>query len=563
MKITELILKNPACLLLSIVTLVVIMVPNVMLCVTERMNWSECAANIILPLGLYMIFFSLFKKTGWGIWFLLPVLALCAFQIVIIFLYGGSIIAVDMFLNVVTTNVSEATELLGNLGTAMILVIFLYLPVLIYATVTILREKTLEKKLRRTMLTVGCVCVVVSTVPVGICYLKVKDYSLFEGVFPGNVMNNIRIAVLRTNEVKKYPETSAGFKYGAYSTHDDERETYVLVIGETSRACNWQLGGYTRATNPKLSQRENLVFYKRALSESNTTHKSVPMLMSGITANDFDSLKNVKSIITAFKEAGFKTAFISNQAPNNSFTQFFGDEADECIYLTDEEITGRHPLDGEMLAHVEKSMRDTINRKQFYVLHSYGSHFKYSERYPTDSGSFKPDECSEVNRSVRKYLVNAYDNSIEYTDSWIDGLISLLDKSGGCGAIVYASDHGEDILDDDRERFLHASPTPTYYQLHVAMFIWVNDEHAAKYPEQISNMRLHGDELVSSTATVFDTLLDVAGIRTDVSRYDRSLASSHFNPGPVIYLDDMNDGVDIMECGLKAEDFVNLHRLVF
>ncbi|MDE6789300.1 MAG: phosphoethanolamine transferase domain-containing protein, partial [Ruminococcus sp.] len=273
MKIFESILKNPACLLLSIVTLAVIIVPNVMLCVTERMNWSECASNIFLPFGLYMIFLSLFKKTGWGIWFLLPVLALCAFQIVIIFLYGGSIIAVDMFLNVVTTNVSEATELLGNLGTAVILVIVLYLPVLIYATVTIVRKKTLDKRLRRIMLTVGCFLVVISTVSIGICYLKVKEYNLFEEVFPGNVINNIRIAVLRTKEVKKYPETSAGFKYGAYSTHDDERETFVLVIGETSRARNWQLGGYTRATNPKLSQRENLVFYRRALSESNTTHK--------------------------------------------------------------------------------------------------------------------------------------------------------------------------------------------------------------------------------------------------------------------------------------------------
>ena len=167
------------------------------------------------------------------------------------------------------------------------------------------------------------------------------------------------------------------------------------------------------------------------MSETNTTHKSVPMLMSGITAANFDSLKNVKSIITAFKEAGFKTTFVSNQAPNHSFTQYFGDEADETIYMTDEETVGHHSFDRDMLAHVTQSLVDTSNKQQFFVLHSYGSHFKYAERYPAGGGSFKPDECSEVNREMRPNLINAYDNSIEYTDGWIDELITLLENAGG------------------------------------------------------------------------------------------------------------------------------------
>ncbi|MDE6085238.1 MAG: lipid A phosphoethanolamine transferase, partial [Muribaculaceae bacterium] len=544
-------------------TLAVIIVPNVMLCVTERMNWLECLANVLMPLGLYMILLSLFKKTGWGVWILLPVFALCAFQIVIVFLYGGSIIAVDMFLNVVTTNVSEATELLGNLGSAMILVVLLYVPVLVYATVTIVRKRTLGKRLKKVLLSIGILCTGISALFVIVCYRNIDGYSLTRDVFPVNVINNIRIAVERTKEVERYPETSADFSYGALSTHDDGRETYVLVIGETSRTGNWQLGGYTRNTNPKLSRRNNLTFYRRALSESNTTHKSVPMLMSHITAENFDSIKNVKSILTAFKEAGFKTTFVSNQAPNHSYTQYFGEEADECIYLPGEEATEHHPYDSEMVEYVKKSLNDICILKNFYVLHSYGSHFKYAERYPAETGSFKPDECKDVSMEMRKYLVNAYDNSIEYTDFWINQLMTVLDEAGGCCGLVYASDHGEDILDDDRERFLHASPTPTYYQLHVAMLTWVNDNHAAEYPEKIANMKEHSDLFVSSTATVFDTMLDIAGVKTDVSRDDRSLASRDYHAGSVLYLDDMNEGVDITECGLKAEDFIKLHRLVF
>ena len=51
-----------------------------------------------------------------------------AFQIVLLYLFGQSIIAVDMFLNLVTTNSSETLELLDNLTPAIIAVIILYVP---------------------------------------------------------------------------------------------------------------------------------------------------------------------------------------------------------------------------------------------------------------------------------------------------------------------------------------------------------------------------------------------------------------------------------------------------
>ena len=46
-----------------------------------------------------------------------------AFQIVLLYLFGQSIIAVDMFLNLATTNSSEAMELLGNLTPAVVVVV--------------------------------------------------------------------------------------------------------------------------------------------------------------------------------------------------------------------------------------------------------------------------------------------------------------------------------------------------------------------------------------------------------------------------------------------------------
>lgn len=69
-----------------------------------------------------------------------------------------------------------------------------------------------------------------------------------------------------------------------------------MVIGETSRAANWQLYGYNRNTNPKLSTVENLIHFSDVLTQSNTTHKSVPMLLSNASALHYDCIYQEKAL---------------------------------------------------------------------------------------------------------------------------------------------------------------------------------------------------------------------------------------------------------------------------
>lgn len=552
-KIMTSVLRHPACTLLAVFYTIVMMVPNIALCFTESMGLLDSAVNILLPMGFYMIFIAVFRRTGWAVWAMLPFSILAAFQIVLIFLYGGSIIAVDMFLNVVTTNMSEACELLRNLGTAIVTVVILYLPPLIWATVALVRHKEFQAGARSFFRRAGLVFFGLGVSGAIVCTVVDQGYSVLKNVFPVNVVNNIFVAVERTVLTDRYDETSVMFRYDSVSTHDnDADEMYIMVIGETSRACEWQMGGYGRPTNPKLSCRDNVTFFSRALSESNTTHKSVPMLMSYVSACNYDSVRYCKSIITAFREAGFYTTFVSNQAPNHSYTEFFGREAHCTCYMGD--TLGRHCYDGEMLPVVERCLADTSHHKQFIVLHSYGSHFKYSERYPQGFGSFKPDVCDEVRYDQRQPLVNAYDNTIEYTDAWLDSLMDMVERSGRQAALVYAADHGEDILDDERGRFLHASPTPTYYQLHVAMLTWVSRAYDGAYPDKLLTMRRHRDVPVSSTSSLYNTLIDLGGISTRYYDESLSLSSSCYRRPRVLYLNDMNEGVDIMDCGLKNND---------
>ena len=66
----------------------------------------------------------------------------------------------------------------------------------------------------------------------------------------------------------------------------------------------------------------------------------------------------------------------------------------------------------QLVQHYIDSLPDNL----FFVLHTYGSHFNYFERYPREFAHFTPDEATEVEVKNRQQLINAYDNSIRYTD---------------------------------------------------------------------------------------------------------------------------------------------------
>lgn len=126
-----------------------------------------------------------------------------------------------------------------------------------------------------------------------------------------------------------------------------------------------------RETNPGLSGIGGLTAFSHVLTESNTTHKSVPMLLSPVSASSFDSIYYQKGIITAFKEAGYQTAFFSNQRYNHSFIDFFGKEADTYDFIKEDVGDSNYnPSDNELLKLVAKELGKGVSR-QFIVLHTY------------------------------------------------------------------------------------------------------------------------------------------------------------------------------------------------
>ena len=551
---------------LYVYAVVALLLPNIALCYTECLAPWACGVNVLLPLSLYMLFFSVAKRPGKMIWWAFIFVFFAAFQLVLLYLFGTGVIAIDMFLNLVTTNPGEAMELLDNLAPAVVGVFVVYLPLLILGGVNIRRDSRLsvsfQQRVRHWAMQIGAIglfCLLAS-------YLVVDGYRMRNQLYPVNVCYNLYLAFERDAASENYREVSRDFKFDARSEHSATApEVYVMVVGETARAHNFSLYGYPRNTNPLLSKTPGIKAFPNVTTQSNTTHKSVPMLLSAASAEDFERLFHEKGILAAFKEAGFHTVFISNQLPNHSFIDFLGEQADEHYFLKKEDASQGNHYDEDLLQKLDEilPLADASSsahyhyryRKLFVVLHSYGSHFNYQERYPRSFAYFKPDSKSEAKPENRRDLLNAYDNTIRYTDYILHGIIERLQKWEGVqtktdgvydqptSAMLYTSDHGENIFDDERSLFLHAAPKASDYELHVPFIIWTSDGFSKQYPDILKALGENRSKQVQSSLSAFHTMLGIGGIQTRYRLDEYSVASGKYHPTKLLYLDDHDEAI--------------------
>ena len=549
---------------LYVYAVVALLLPNIALCYTECLTPWACGVNVLLPLSLYMLFFSAAKRPGKMIWWAFIFVFFAAFQLVLLYLFGTGVIAVDMFLNLVTTNPSEAMELLDNLAPAVVGVFVVYLPLLILGGVNIRRDSRLsvsfQQRVRHWAMQIGAIglfCLLAS-------YLVVDDYRMRNQLYPVNICYNLYLAFERNAASENYREASRDFKFDARSEHSATApEVYVMVVGETARAHNFSLYGYPRNTNPLLSKTPGIKAFPNVTTQSNTTHKSVPMLLSAASAEDFERLFHEKGILAAFKEAGFHTVFISNQLPNHSFIDFLGEQADEHYFLKKEDASQGNHYDEDLLQKLDEILPEADAsssahyryRKLFVVLHTYGSHFNYQERYPRRFAYFKPDSRSEAKSENRRDLLNAYDNTIRYTDYILHGIIERLQKWEGIqtktdgvygqpiSAMLYTSDHGENIFDDERCLFLHAAPKASDYELHVPFIIWTSEGFSKQYPDILKALGENRSKQVQSSLSAFHTMLGIGGIQTHYRQDEYSVASDKYHPVKLLYLDDHDEAI--------------------
>lgn len=324
------------------------------------------------------------------------------------------------------------------------------------------------------------------------------------------------------------------FKFGAHQAAPaNSPQVIVMVIGESSRYDRWSLNGYARETNPLLKKEQNLVSMSDVITSVSATRLSVPVLVSRKPATQ--SLKagfSEKSFITAFKEAGFKTYWISNQM---SFGQFdtpvsvYANEADVTQFLNLGGFTNKSNFDDILLEPLKNAM-DSPAQKKLIVLHTLGNHWNYSHRYPKEYDQWKPslfgvENPAYTDLKIKTQLNNSYDSSILYTDWILSQVIAKLKATDQLTAMMYVSDHGQTLYDGSCNLAFHGHNTQ--YEFHVPALVWYSDKYKSSYPDKVAQL-VRNKQAKLATENVFHSLLDLADIRYSSEQLDRSFLSKKF-----------------------------------
>jgi len=322
----------------------------------------------------------------------------------------------------------------------------------------------------------------------------------------------------------------------------DDREVYVFVIGETGRYDSYSINGYQRETSPLLSKTKNLISYSDLFSEANITSSSVQIILTRASAKDYKRAFVEKSFVDAFKEAGFKTYWIANQSASNSFIRRISKDADDEFFM---------PIDFESDNNYDEKLWNFFSeilkkgdKKVLIVLHTLGSHFRYNFRYPLSYEVFKPSlrgsfDYNMISVKNKQMFINAYDNSILYTDFFLATTIQKLDSLNAVSALVYVADHGENLFDTPENIVFHGGSKFTKYDLHVPFFVWTSDKYNLQYPEKEENLIQNKDKRLTSDC-IFYSFLDMADITFPEQDLSKSIASEQLKEDSVRYMVNTN-----------------------
>ena len=327
-------------------------------------------------------------------------------------------------------------------------------------------------------------------------------------------------------------QRSASFRFGASQrSADDAAETVVLVLGESSRYDRWSINGYTRNTNPLLGREANLVPLSNVVTAVSATRLSVPVIISRKTSRQ--SLKDgfyEKSFITAYKEAGFKTFWLSNQISFGKYdtpVSVFAKEADVVDFLNLGGFTNQANFDEVLLPPFARALADKASKK-LIVVHTLGSHWNYSQRYPQRFDQWQPslfgiDKPAYTDLRLKPQLNNSYDSSILYTDWFLAQLIERIKAREHSAALLYVADHGQTLYDNSCKLAFHGHNTD--YEFHVPAFAWYSAPFEQRYPAKVAQLRRHRNAPLA-TENMFHTLVDLG----DISYPGQTPAWSFVNP---------------------------------
>jgi len=277
----------------------------------------------------------------------------------------------------------------------------------------------------------------------------------------------------------------------------------VIVIGESSTRSHWSLYGYSRPTTPRLAaQADRLLVF----SNVTATVALTPYALRDLFSTQAES--RIVSVPSAAVAAGYAVSLCSGQAKMGEF-----EGSDELLFAACgtrqylcERLSADAHYDGELLPFVQQAVTSAAPAQLVFV-HTYGSHIDWASRFPPAFARFSADLVDKEveglpQKTVRR--VNAYDNSILYTDFVVSELLSMVQAQEKPAVFVYVADHGESphtLARDHNHPDTHAIP----------FFIWMSDSYRLQHRD-CTNRLLNLRNQALTAKDLFPIFMELLGL---------------------------------------------------
>lgn len=435
----------------------------------------------------------------------------------------GTQIDRSMIQNLVETDVGEAFELLSWKLVATVLLLGV-LPSLAVWRVRIDAPSGKRGLLRRGAIAAGSLAIAIILLVV---FFKSLAPTLREHrelrylLAPTNYIQAIH-SYVKYQHKQSVPVVSLGtdaVKTVRSAGASGQRAVTLIVVGETARAANFSLNGYARNTNPELARQPDLINFTHVESCGTATAVSLPCLFSVMGREHYSDAQAYaqQGLLDVLSHAGYKVLWRDNNSGCKG-------ACDRVAYedLSQPEPGNRWCVNGEcyderLLDRLPQIIRDATE-DMVIVLHQKGSHGPaYFKRYPAAFKRFGPVcETNQLEDCSRESIVAAYDNTILYTDHFLNQAIELLKASEHVDtAMLYFSDHGESL--GEHNMYLHGAPymiSPAE-QREVPFMLWMSDGFRSRFQIDQRCMAARAGQPFSHD-NVFHSVLGMLAVRTAV-----------------------------------------------
>lgn len=447
----------------------------------------------------------------------------------------GVVLDPSMLRNVLRTDPAEAGELI-SWRLAVDLLLWGVLPIAFLLASRVQARPWRRALLSRVLLLCGAVLALVAALmwqfqPIASLMRNHKEVRYL--VTPANVLWSAGSVMAADLRGAAQPRQAIGLdaKPGPSWAAAKRPQLVVLVIGETVRAQNWGLNGYTRQTTPQLArlhEQGSLINFTDVSACGTSTEVSLPCMFAPTGRREYDEarIRNSESLLHVLARAGVKVTWRDNQSGCKGV----------CAGLPFEAVStasapglcqGDRCWDEGLLRGLDERLQ-RMQGVELLVLHMLGNHGpSYFRRYPAAFERFAP-VCREddLARCTPPQIVNAYDNAVLYTDHVLASLIGTLEASASRvdSAVLFVSDHGESL--GEKGLFLHGVPyaIAPREQTQVPMVMWWSDGFARTRDLDAACMRRRAQQPATHDH-LFHTLLGLADVQTALYATDWDMTS--------------------------------------